>query len=142
MIIQSNQPTPRELLFCFIKRTQLGRPRSSFLLKGRTAGPHVRQMIALAPEFVERSTLAYPREQPCTQWEASANRSMLEPLFFKHTCLTPFYSNLKVETPLVFLQDERSLRALKNINVFFTTFSSGYLGSHNDEERSEMRYVM
>ena len=98
-------------------------------------------MIALAPEFVERSTLAYPREQPCTQWEASANRSMLEPLFFKHTCLTPFYSNLKVETPLV-LQDERPLRALKNINVFFTTFSSGYLGSHNDEERSEMRYVM
>ena len=24
----------------------------------------------------------------------------------------------------------------------FTTFSGGCLGSHNDEERSEMRYVM
>ena len=24
----------------------------------------------------------------------------------------------------------------------FTTFSNGCLGSHNDEERSEMRYVM
>ena len=24
----------------------------------------------------------------------------------------------------------------------FTTFSNGYLGSRNDEERSEMRYVM
>ena len=24
----------------------------------------------------------------------------------------------------------------------YTTLSNGYLGSHNDEERSEMRYVM
>ena len=25
---------------------------------------------------------------------------------------------------------------------YYTTFSNGCLGSHNDEERSEMRYVM
>ena len=31
-------------------------------------------------------------------------------------------------------------RAKHNRN--FTTFSNGYLGSRNDEERSEMRYVM
>lgn len=28
------------------------------------------------------------------------------------------------------------------LNVKFTTLSNGYLGSRNDEERSEMRYVM
>ena len=27
-------------------------------------------------------------------------------------------------------------------NTYLTTFSGGCLGSHNDEERSEMRYVM
>ena len=27
-------------------------------------------------------------------------------------------------------------------HVQLTTFSNGYLGSRNDEERSEMRYVM
>ena len=26
--------------------------------------------------------------------------------------------------------------------IIITTFSNGYLGSRNDEERSEMRYVM
>jgi hypothetical protein len=77
-------------------------------------------MIALAPEFVERSTLAYPREQPCTQWEASANRSMLEPLFFKHTCLTPFYSNLKVETPLSF--EKEVAPRIKEHQCFFYNF--------------------
>ena len=30
----------------------------------------------------------------------------------------------------------------KNRNIELTTFSDGCLGSHNDEERSEMRYVM
>ena len=33
------------------------------------------------------------------------------------------------------------LRSLQNINEIIT-FSNGCLGSHNDEERSEMRYVM
>jgi hypothetical protein len=28
------------------------------------------------------------------------------------------------------------------LNVKITTLSNGYLGSRNDEERSEMRYVM
>ena len=38
---------------------------------------------------------------------------------------------------------ERSLSTrLININVKNTTLSNGYLGSRNDEERSEMRYVM
>ena len=31
---------------------------------------------------------------------------------------------------------------LKNLNNDITTFSDGCLGSRNDEERSEMRYVM
>ena len=35
----------------------------------------------------------------------------------------------------------KSLDILKVIN-YFTTFSDGCLGSRNDEERSEMRYVM
>jgi hypothetical protein len=31
---------------------------------------------------------------------------------------------------------------MEMITKYFTTYSNGYLGSHNDEERSEMRYVM
>ena len=31
---------------------------------------------------------------------------------------------------------------LSAVVKFITTFSNGCLGSHNDEERSEMRYVM
>jgi len=37
-------------------------------------------------------------------------------------------------------------KGVKNFSLFFftikITFSNGCLGSHNDEERSEMRYVM
>ena len=29
-----------------------------------------------------------------------------------------------------------------SFKLMYTTFSNGRLGSHNDEERSEMRYVM
>ena len=31
---------------------------------------------------------------------------------------------------------------LGTYQTIYTTLSNGYLGSHNDEERSEMRYVM
>ena len=36
------------------------------------------------------------------------------------------------------------LRFVRRITLYQcdTTFSNGYLGSRNDEERSEMRYVM
>ena len=34
------------------------------------------------------------------------------------------------------------LRERKNLQKHRTTVSNGYLGSRNDEERSEMRYVM
>ena len=34
------------------------------------------------------------------------------------------------------------LVSLKETNLLKTTLSNGYLGSGNDEERSEMRYVM
>ena len=30
----------------------------------------------------------------------------------------------------------------RNTKHLITTLNNGYLGSHNDEERSEMRYVM
>jgi hypothetical protein len=33
-------------------------------------------------------------------------------------------------------------RAATTTTKTYTTLSNGYLGSHNDEERSEMRYVM
>ena len=46
--------------------------------------------------------------------------------------LKSFHGELKT---LVFEQPEIKLKPK-------TTFSNGYLGSRNDEERSEMRYVM
>ena len=38
--------------------------------------------------------------------------------------------------------DEVVPTKLEEMRMSFTTFSDGCLGSHNDEERSEMRYVM
>ena len=68
---------------------------------------------------------------------ASADRSMPEPFFILNTptFFNPFYSEPKRASFFLNLLCEKH-------NNFFTTFSSGYLGSHNDEERSEMRYVM
>jgi hypothetical protein len=45
------------------------------------------------------------------------------------------------------IHDRLSFLTIKNTNLTknnnqYTTLSNGYLGSHNDEERSEMRYVM
>ena len=49
----------------------------------------------------------------------------------KHQCLKPLSSCGALVAPGVYYSG--------NAN---TTFSNGYLGSRNDEERSEMRYVM
>ena len=50
---------------------------------------------------------------------------------FLYFFLTPFSNNV-----LILTASERQKYETK------TTLSNGYLGSRNDEERSEMRYVM
>ena len=54
-----------------------------------------------------------------------------------------FYKQL-ITNPYSFLckPDRASKTAGRNYQKQYTTFSNGYLGSRNDEERSEMRYVM
>ena len=41
---------------------------------------------------------------------------------------------------LLFIEQYNKITLRNNLNK--TTLSNGYLGSRNDEERSEMRYVM
>ena len=53
--------------------------------------------------------------------------------------LPPFTKNLSW---LCFLLQRTSLVGSKDLRNLKTTVSNGYLGSRNDEERSEMRYVM
>ena len=44
--------------------------------------------------------------------------------------------------PIQKLLHRRISRCMREITKQWTTLSNGYLGSRNDEERSEMRYVM
>ena len=53
-----------------------------------------------------------------------------------------FHPFLLVDFYMLFFATASVIHTFNYLNVKNTTLSNGYLGSRNDEERSEMRYVM
>jgi hypothetical protein len=59
-----------------------------------------------------------------------------------NSCTTTYFTRLLLVDFYIVLFASACDTRLNYLNVKNTTLSNGYLGSRNDEERSEMRYVM
>jgi len=75
--------------------------------------------------------LAYPHD-PCCRWDILSLLALKIQSLIQHmvvSCRRALWSWLLFTEAL-------------SVTKYDTTLSNGYLGSRNDEERSEMRYVM